>query len=287
MEKELMQIKSIEKTGRFVEMTCISVESADHTYITRDYIVTHNTLTSIMMACQRYERGDCGKIVVFCPSALIFDWVKEWQRSSSLKVATCSKSWSASKRAEFYLSDDSDVWVMNYERMRTVDREPIEKALKKKKPLFILDEVQRVKGRTSTMHKELAKLSRHCKATHIALTATPVVVGPEDFYNEFRIIDPKVFGTVRDFEHMFTYNDGERGFWGEYIGYKNLAYMHVMTGAQVFSAYKSQPEIAVLFPDKQEILYEYELTPAVQKVYDEIYDYGKSIRDERQGTLFM
>ena len=248
---------------------------------------TGKSLTSTMMACQRFERGDCGKIVIWVPAALIYDWVKTIRGATRLSVATPNRSWPTKKREEFYLSDDSDVWVLNYERVRTVDRVPIEKALKKKGPLFILDEVQKVKGRTSTMHKELAKLSRHCKASHIALTATPVVRGPEDFYNEFRIIDPKVFGTVKDFERMFTVNCGERGFWGEYIGYKNLAYMHVMTGAQVFSADKSQPEIAKEFPEKQEILYEYELTAKQRSVYDEIYEYGRKLGEDRQGTLFM
>lgn len=246
------------------------------------------TLMSLMMACQRMERGDCDKIVVWVPAALVYDWVREIERSTRLSVATPNRSWNPKKREGFYLSDDSDVWVLNYERMRTVDREPIEKALKGSKPLFIMDEVQSVKGRSSAKHKELAKLSRHCGASHIALTATPIVRGPEDFYNEFRIIDPKIFGTVKDFERLFTYNNGERTIWGDYVGYQNLSLMHVMAGAQVFSASKSSPEIACEFPSKQEVLYEYSLSPKHQAIYDEIMDYGYSLgREQRQGTLFM
>ena len=246
------------------------------------------TLMAVMMACQRVERGDAGKVVVWVPAALIYDWVKEVSRSTKLSVATPNRSWQAKRREEFYLTDDSDVWVLNYERLRTVDREPIEKALRRKRPLFILDEVQSVKGRSSAKHKELAKLSRHCGASHIALTATPIVRGPEDFYNEFRIIEPSVFGTVKDFERLFTYNCGERDIWGNYVGYVNLAKMHVMAGAHVFSADKTQPEIAKEFPSKQELLFEYQLLPKLQKVYDEIMEYGRSLDGEtRQGALFM
>ena len=249
---------------------------------------TGKSLMSLMMACQRFEQGRCGKIVVFCPAALIYDWVREWERSSTLSVATPNRTWNAKKREAFYLSDDSDVWVLNYERMRTVDRGPIERALKKARPLFILDEVQSVKGRSSAKHKELAKLSRHCKATHIALTATPIVRGPEDFYNEFRIVEPSRFGNVKDFERMFTVNCGERGFWGDYIGYCNLPFMHVMAGDMIFSASKSQPEIAVEFPRKQEFAIEYDLSPKHRAVYDEIKIYGYSLgRERRQGSLFM
>lgn len=249
---------------------------------------TGKTIMSLMMACQRMEQERCGKIVVFCPAALIYDWVREWERSSTLSVATPNRAWGAKRREDFYATDGSDVWVLNYERMRTVDRVPIEKALKGASPLFILDEVQSVKGRSSAKHKELAKLSRHCRATHIALTATPIVRGPEDFYNEFRIVEPSRFGTVKDFERMFTVNCGERGFWGDYVGYINLPYMHVMTGDMVFSASKSQPEIAAEFPEKQEFAIEYDLSPKHRAIYDEIMAYGYSLgRERRQGALFM
>ena len=249
---------------------------------------TGKSYTSTMMACQRYEQGRCGKVVVWVPAALLYDWVRTIQEATSLSVAMPNRSWSAKKREEFYQTDDSDVWVLNYERVRTVDREPIEKALKKKQPLFILDEVTKVKNRSSTLHKELAKLSRHCKAKHIALTATPIVRGPEDFYNEFRIIDPDVFGKVKDFERLFTYNCGERDFWDGYVGYQNLSMMHVMTGAQVFSASKTSPEIAKEFPEKNEILLPYRLSERHRGLYDEILDYGYSLgKERRQGALFM
>ena len=249
---------------------------------------TGKTLMAIMMACQRVESGRVGRVVVWCPVSLVSDWVRELKRSTTLNVGTPNRSASAAKRAEWYMNDGSDVWVLNYERVRTLDREPIEKALKGSRPLFILDEVQHVKGRKSSRHKELAKLSRHLGACHIALTATPIVRGPEDFYNEFRIIDPKIFGNVSDFERLFTYNHGEKDIWGQYIGYQNLSMMHVMAGAQVFSADKTQPEIAVEFPAKNEILVPYELTPKMRALYDRILDYGYSLgRGQRCGTLFM
>ena len=284
-----VKIVDIRKTGRIVPMTCISVASSENTYITRDYVVTHNTLTSIFMACQRLDRNIGDKIVVWCPVALIYDWVKEIRRSTKLTVATPLRSWSADKRRKFYESSDADVWVLNYERVRTVDREAIERVLKTRRPLFIFDEIQKIKGRTSTVHKEIAKMARRVNArAKIALTATPIVSGPEDYYNEFRIIEPGIFGNVRDFEREFTYNNGEKTMFGAYVGYQNLAYMHVMTGAQVFSADKSQPEIAKEFPQKHEILLPYELSREERKVYDAIYDYGRTLDpEERCGTLFM
>jgi len=44
------KIVNIEATGKFTEMRCIKVSNDDHLYITDDYVVTHNTTTSIVIA---------------------------------------------------------------------------------------------------------------------------------------------------------------------------------------------------------------------------------------------
>ena len=50
-------VVDIEKTNKFVDMTCISVASPDHTFITKDFIVTHNTDVLIMDYLQGVGQG--------------------------------------------------------------------------------------------------------------------------------------------------------------------------------------------------------------------------------------
>lgn len=45
-----IKIVDIKATGRFEPMRCIRVSNEDHLYITNDYIVTHNTTTSTVLA---------------------------------------------------------------------------------------------------------------------------------------------------------------------------------------------------------------------------------------------
>lgn len=45
-----IQLASIEPTDKFVEVQCIKVSNEDSLYITEDYIVTHNTSTSVVLA---------------------------------------------------------------------------------------------------------------------------------------------------------------------------------------------------------------------------------------------
>lgn len=88
---------SAEYVDEFEEMQCISVDSADHTYITKDYIVTHNTfllsLYSLMRALIMPER----KVVVvgaaFRQSKFLHDYMETiWKRSPILRDLCDSNS---------------------------------------------------------------------------------------------------------------------------------------------------------------------------------------------------
>lgn len=52
-----IKLKSIKPTGKFEQMACIKVSNPDHLYITDNYIPTHNTTTSIVLANALYQEG--------------------------------------------------------------------------------------------------------------------------------------------------------------------------------------------------------------------------------------
>ena len=51
------EITNIQSTGELVEMQCIKVTNPDNLYITDDYITTHNTTTSTLLAYKMVEKG--------------------------------------------------------------------------------------------------------------------------------------------------------------------------------------------------------------------------------------
>lgn len=239
---------------------------------------------AMWLGCLKVDEGKVDRIVIWCPSALITDWVSNIKEFTQLSVATVNRSWSAAKRDEFYKTCDAQVLVLNYERVRTGDFKSLI-SLVDDRWMFVFDEVTKLKNRKSQNHKNMAKLVKKV-GYRLALTATPVVTGPEDFYNEWRILKLDAFGRVKDFERDFTYGNGEKDIWGNYIGYKDLELMQPRVGRMMFSADKSRPEIACEFPERNEILMRLELSDKDRALYRALMDYGHSL-DEREGALFF
>jgi len=69
-------INNVEYIGRDLA-TCILIDHPSHLYITRDYLVTHNTVTAIMAAMQDIQMGRAKKPLIVVPKAVYKNWIKE------------------------------------------------------------------------------------------------------------------------------------------------------------------------------------------------------------------
>lgn len=63
-------IASIEQTES-KEAQCIMIDSADHLYITDDFIVTHNTLLAVLRAIQALREGEINKVILTRPAVSV------------------------------------------------------------------------------------------------------------------------------------------------------------------------------------------------------------------------
>lgn len=250
---------------------------------------TGKTAMGTVLSVREFDRGSVDRIVVFCPAPLIKQWTEWLATATTLTVGTVNRSWKPAKRQAWYNTDRSDIWVVNYDRTNTKDWQFMERALRGKRLFFVYDEVQRLKSRARPRHRKFKALEKTLDIRFkCGLTATPLERSPEDYYNEWRILDDSIYKTVKDFEHYFTFNNGELDMWNRYLGFQNLDLMGMLTAPQVFVAEKTNPEIAAEFPKRQEIVLPIELAPAERAVYDEIEAYGRSLDDdEKQRAMFM
>lgn len=258
---------------------------------------TGKTLMGTMKAVAELDRRTIDRVVVFCPSTLVKkEWVPWLESVTDYKVGTVNKNQPPAKRQAWYNVDDSDIWVLNYDRSGTGDWSYIINRLKGEKVLFVFDEVQKLKNRKNDRHKKFMKLIKEVKPVlRIGLSATPLERGPEDYFNEWLVLDKTIFKTVKFFEENFTLFNGEKDNWGtNYLGYKNLDSMGLMTAPQVFTIDKKSPEIAKEFPEKLEVAIDIELSREERIVYDKIMqlywkyrEYDKKNRaDSTQRGLF-
>lgn len=78
--KHFVEIKHVGYSPEYVDMQCISVDSPDSTYITKDYVVTHNTFMLAVYSLLRALLIPNRKVVivgsVFRQSKLVFGYIK-------------------------------------------------------------------------------------------------------------------------------------------------------------------------------------------------------------------
>lgn len=97
---------------------------------------------------------------------------------------------------------------------------PLAQAIKDKKYVLILDEIQKCKNvssLTSKCCKYLADAAHGVKG----LTATPIYNQLIDIYGLFKVIEPKLFKNKAAFENDFCIKDYRFNQYGDIVGYKN------------------------------------------------------------------
>jgi SNF2 family DNA or RNA helicase len=247
---------------------------------------TGKTVAGIASVARRLGDGDVEHVIIWAKSHLVKGWVGAFERFCDIPCDRMDKGGTA-RRKKAYGASGAPVWVINYEKVRCSDYSEIVSRLKGKRVMFVFDEVQKMKNRTSALHKHMRELIKELKVEYlIALSATPCEEGPEDYYNIFRLLHPKLFGTVKDFESRYTCGDGAKDYYFQYLGFQNLQDMRLRSAFMVNGARKSNPEIAKEFPEMFEVTVPLELSAEDAKLYVALRNYAyKDIAEGSSGAV--
>jgi superfamily II DNA or RNA helicase len=235
---------------------------------------TGKTPMGIACAARRLSDGEVDHVVVWAKSHLVKGWVESFFKFSDITHDRMDKG-TPIRRRKAYAQSLAQAWVVNYEKVRCSDYSDIVAALKGKRVMFIFDEVTRLKTRSSALHKHMRAIMKELNVGYVlALSATPCEEGPEDWYNIFRLLRPELYGTVRDFESAYTFNDGAKDYFFQYLGFQNLQDMRFKSAFMVCGAKKSNPEIAAEFPSMFEVEVPLELSTEDAKLYAALREYA-------------
>lgn len=179
------------------DMTCFTVDSEDHTYLINDYIVTHNTMTTL---ASLYDLNPKGHVLVIAPKNIArstwIDEIEKWHmplRTKSLIVKPNGKEFSKKERHEVYkqvFSDPPTVYFINREKIADlVENMPvINRMIQWPFPNIIIDESQSFKSYSSKRFKMLKKI-RPAVERMVLLTGTPTPNGIEDLWSQIYLLD--------------------------------------------------------------------------------------------------
>jgi hypothetical protein len=184
-------IESIEPAGE-AECVCISVEADDHLYLTKDYIVTHNTLQTIALLCSVQEDEGHVKALIVAPTSVVPNWMKELSKfAPHLRVLR----WQGPSRMEKLASvaSQAEVIVTSY----GLARNDIEFFNGMGLSYIILDEAQYIKTPSNATSQAMRKMN----ATHrLAITGTPIENRLSEFWSLFDFTSPGLLGTLAQFK---------------------------------------------------------------------------------------
>lgn len=107
-------IEKVELKGS-EEHQCISVNSPDKTYLTNNYIVTHNTLTPVAYAI----KNNLKRVLVICPASLKLNWRNEIVKFTNEKGFIFKHTKKRKEKTELYTKEESLFHIINYESLET------------------------------------------------------------------------------------------------------------------------------------------------------------------------
>lgn len=181
------------------------------------------------------------------------------------------------------------VIVTNYEKFR-IDLTHMLPLFEDKRVLIIWDEMPtKLKSRNTRLYKAIRKLlykkvdmsvQRPQDLRQIMLSATPIENGPEDWYNCVRLLDPSIYGTVKQFrdDYVSSYNH----FSYEPSTWRHLDRMGLKAAHITHQVDKASPDISAQFPQTIEEQFFIDWDKSDRAIYDLLAEEAKKALVDRE-----
>ncbi len=149
------RIASIEFSHR-EEATCIKVTAEDSLFVMNNFVVTHNTLTSLI-ACDMLQAQ---KVLVIVPDDVVSNFVREiqhWAPHRSVIMLGKQTKLARNMAIDLMRSLDSFIVVINYSAWRK-DNSLLDRLVSLRFDTVIMDEAHTIKETTTNAYKGCAQL---------------------------------------------------------------------------------------------------------------------------------
>ena len=243
---------------------------------------TGKTLVSLNLIYYRQPES----VLIVCPKAVVSVWEKEFKKHPptngyKFEVVPLREKGTAKKLktySKFMSMPCNKIFIINYE---SVWREPFGSYILKHPPkMMIADESHKIKAPSSKVGVMFSKLSELVHKKYI-LTGTPTPQGAEDYFGQFRFLNPGLFGK---YFNMFASKYIRYGGFDnkEIIGYNNLDDLN----QKVYSySFRVKAEDVLDLPEVIEEELELELLPEMKKYYIQLKEHKMAEYENGEVTL--
>lgn len=187
-------VESVKPAGK---VNVYDVVCADpHRNFVANGIVVHNCGKTLIQLEHLRRMAEAGKnpfpALIVCPVSAVSVWEREVKKHGfPFKV---EKLVGDRKTRLDNLSKPADIYVINFEGLRLIPRQLLEK----KFMTVIFDESHRIKERSAQQTRVAQVLSQEIPFRYI-MTGTPITKSPEDVWTQFQIIAPGYLGNFYAF----------------------------------------------------------------------------------------
>ena len=158
------------------------------------------SIQTICFIKQILKEKEDAKIMIVCPTSLVYNWKKEFDKfAPELKYTTVAET--KSKRKEIMNHfDDYNVFITSYGLIRNDNDEYENREFE----LCVIDEAQAIKNYQANMTKEIKKIKARTK---IALTGTPLENSVLELWSIFDFIMPGYLNSIIKFKENYGIKD--------------------------------------------------------------------------------
>lgn len=201
----------------------------------------------------------CRRVLIVLPGYVTGVWQDELQKIFWDAPVLDLTDMNATKARATALKEFGDgIVFVSYEGYWRV---PLRNEILKWKPdACIMDEIQRIRGRTSRQSKFAGVLGLRVPI-RLGLSATPMTNGLQDAWGVFRFIDPKLFGSWIEFRNRHL-------IYGGYMSYSITGYKEIEEVEQQVTS-RSFQWVGDL-PAAPDVPIYVTLDPATRKIYDSL-----------------
>lgn len=187
--------------------------------------------------------------LIIVPASLKLNWAKEinmWMSNSKENADVQTLSGSPNKTSGSPLH--GNIVIINYDILQKWEKRIKEYKFK----VIILDEAHYIKNSKAQRSKAVIKI---CKATKhiIALSGTPIINRPIEFFNSIKIIEPHLFPSRWKFAHEFC-GAKHNGFGWAFNGATNTDKLHKLLTDTIMIRKKKEDVLKDLPPKTRSII---------------------------------